>query len=63
MSNQNFKRQISTWVMFRIIELELQNVIYFKHFSLEIYFNSIFLIGIMFAYTTSDVYLTIRFKY
>ncbi len=63
MSNQNFKWQIGTWAMFRIILLELQNVIYLKHFIIEICFNGIFLIGNMFAYTTSDAYLTIRFKY
>jgi hypothetical protein len=63
MSNQNFKQQIGTWLMFRIIQLELQNVVYFKHFVIEIYFNGNFLMCIIFAYTTSNVYLTIRLKF
>ncbi len=63
MSNQTFKRQIGTWSMFRIIQLEFQNAVYFKHSLIEIYLKGNFLICVMFAYTTSDVYLTIRLKF
>jgi hypothetical protein len=34
----------------------------FKHFYFEIYLNGNFLI-LTFAYTTSDVYLTLKFKF
>ncbi len=53
--------------VFRIIYVNgiiFQNVFSFKHLILKfIYSNGILLIGIMFSYTTSDVYLTIRLKF
>ncbi len=53
----NFKKQ------FILDTLLLKFISYWNLFHIEIYFNGIFLIGIVFTYTTSNVYLTIRFNY